>query len=173
MKLQDLVLPAYAQMLEALRGQLEKARRAVESDGASIEALMSQRLAEDMFPLTSQVQFACMQAEEVMARLFSDEIKAVPAPQSFDEAITLISKTIERLRDASQADRPVDDSRPIELSVSPEMTFDLSLTDYVRSWAIPQFYFHLVTAYAIMRNQGVDLGKADYVPHMLAFLRKS
>lgn len=43
--------------------------------------------------------------------------------------------------------------------------------DYARDWALPQFYFHLVTAYALLRSQGVQLGKTDYVPHMFGYLR--
>lgn len=47
----------------------------------------------------------------------------------------------------------------------------MSLAEYVRSWSAPQFYFHLMTAYAILRHNGVDLGQADYVPHAARFLR--
>ena len=51
------------------------------------------------------------------------------------------------------------------------MIFDLSAEQYARDWALPQFYFHLMTAYAILRANGVELGKADYVAHMLPHLR--
>ena len=51
------------------------------------------------------------------------------------------------------------------------MTFDMTGEQYARDWALPQFYFHVITAYAILRHQGVDIGKADYVPHMFAYLR--
>lgn len=51
------------------------------------------------------------------------------------------------------------------------MAFELAGAQYVRDWALPQFYFHLVTAYAILRNHGVELGKADYVPHMFDHMR--
>lgn len=51
------------------------------------------------------------------------------------------------------------------------ITFDLTGEQYARDWALPQFYFHTVTAYSILRHAGVDLGKADYVPHMFAYLR--
>ena len=49
--------------------------------------------------------------------------------------------------------------------------FDLDGEGYARDWALSQFYFHIMTAYAILRNQGVELGKADYVQHMFAYLR--
>jgi hypothetical protein len=51
------------------------------------------------------------------------------------------------------------------------MIFDLTAEQYARDWALPQFYFHVMIAYAILRAEGVDLGKADYVAHMFAYLR--
>ena len=51
------------------------------------------------------------------------------------------------------------------------MIFDFSAEQYVRDWALPQFYFHVMTAYAILRAQGVALGKADYVTHMFGYVR--
>ena len=51
------------------------------------------------------------------------------------------------------------------------MIFDLTAEQYARDWALPQFYFHLMIAYAILRNRKVELGKADYIPHMFAYLR--
>lgn len=173
MKLTELILPSYAQMLEALSGQLEKAKNQLESEGKAIEELISARLAPDMYPLSSQIQFVCLQAEEAAARLFDDTIETVDAPQSFHEARALISKTVVRLRAAALEDRHVDEVRAIELALPTGMTFDLDVSEYVRSWSIPQFYFHLITAYAIMRQHGIELGKADYVPHMGAFLQKN
>lgn len=171
MDLKHLILPSFAQMLDALTGQLEKAKDAWEKDGKPVESLMAARLAPDMFPLSAQVQFACIQAEEVRARLFDEKIEAVEAPQSFDQAKQLIQQTIGRLRAASAGNRHTDETRAIELNLQAGMTFDLDLFEYVRSWSIPQFYFHLITAYAIMRHEGISLGKADYVPHMFRFLR--
>ena len=51
------------------------------------------------------------------------------------------------------------------------MIFDLTAEQYVRDWALPQFYFYVMTAYAILRAAGIDLGKADFVAHMFAYLR--
>lgn len=51
--------------------------------------------------------------------------------------------------------------------------FDMTGEQYARDWALPQFYFHIVIAYAILRNQGIQIGKADYVPHMFAYLRSA
>jgi hypothetical protein len=61
----------------------------------------------------------------------------------------------------------------IGLELPNGMAFDLNAADYVRDWAVPQFYFHIMTVYAILRMRGVPLGKADFVPHMLRHARKS
>ena len=51
------------------------------------------------------------------------------------------------------------------------MVFDLTAEQYARDWTLGQFYFHLMTAYAILRSEGVELGKADYIPHMFPYIR--
>ena len=171
MNLAKLIIPSFAQMLEALAGQLDKSKEQLEGEGKSVETLMSARLAPDMFPLSAQVQFVCIQAEEARARLCDEQIETVDAPESFSQAKTLLSRTVGRLRAAAGEDRNVDQARPIKLSLRDGTSFDLDLFEYVRSWSIPQFYFHLITAYAIMRREGINLGKADYVPHMFRFVR--
>ncbi len=64
-----------------------------------------------------------------------------------------------------------DPERPITHALPTGMIFDLTAAQYVRDWSFGQFYFHLMTAYAILRHQGVELGKADFVPHMFGYLR--
>ncbi len=172
MKLSELTLPAYAQMLEALSGQLVKAREERESAGGSADDLLSARLAPDMFPLASQVQFVCIQSEELMARLAGDKAPSVEPPQTLAEALDLLKTTITRLKENAAEDHETDEHAPLELALPQGLIFDFDLAEYVRSWSQPQFYFHLVTAYAILRKEGVGLGKPDYVPHMFQFLRK-
>lgn len=65
----------------------------------------------------------------------------------------------------------LDAATPIAHALPQGMVFDLIAEQYARDWAIPQFYFHLMPAYAILRAQGVELGKTDYVAHMFAYLR--
>jgi hypothetical protein len=62
-------------------------------------------------------------------------------------------------------------SMPITIELPGGMTFDMLGEQYIRDWALPQFYFHVMTAYAILRSQGIEIGKADYVPHMFGYLR--
>jgi hypothetical protein len=72
---------------------------------------------------------------------------------------------------ATAAAADVDPATPIAHTLPQGLAFDLTAEQYVRDWALPQFYFHVVTAYAILRAHGIELGKADYVAHMFAYLR--
>jgi hypothetical protein len=180
-KLPDLLSPTYVQMLGALSAWLAKAE--AQLPGERAEALMAARLAPDMFPLATQVRFACVQALEGLFRLrgqpfpgavavlLDEGRNAVEQPGSVAEARARIAETLAVVEASAMAMPDVDPAMPIAHALPQGMVFDLDAEQYVRDWALPQFYFHLMTAYAILRSQGVALGKADYVAHMFAFLR--
>lgn len=181
MTLKDILVPTYVQMLEALSAWLGKVDDAALADKA--QAIMTARLAPDMFPLSTQVRFACVQAQEGIFRLRQDAFppsiallldegrQAAERPGTIADARARIAETV-RLVEAAAADAPdLDPATPIAHSLPQGMIFDLTADQYVRDWALPQFYFHVMTAYAILRAQGVDLGKADYVAHMFPYLR--
>lgn len=181
MKLIDLLTPTYGPMLEALSAWLGKA--AAQLPGGEGEALLTARLAPDMFPLSTQIRFACVQAQEGMFRLRGQDFPASVAvlldegrngaehPGSIADARARIAETLAIVADLA-ADAPdVDPAAPIAHTLPQGMVLDLSAQQYVRDWALPQFYFHLMAAYAILRAQGVELGKADYVAHLFAYLR--
>ncbi len=65
----------------------------------------------------------------------------------------------------------VPEDQPMVLDLPMGMTFDLTRAQFARDWALGQFYFHVMAAYAILRKEGVEIGKPDYVPHMFAYLR--
>jgi len=180
MSLTDLLLPTYKNMLRTLAGLLDKAQKQT-PDRA--ESLLSARLAPDMYPLASQVRFAAYQAQEATFRLRGEAIpqaldmvaaegrNAGEVPGSFtdsrariDEALSFLDGLADDILDAGT-------TLPIAIELPGGMTFDLTGEQYARDWALPQFYFHVITAYAILRGQGVEIGKADYVPHMFSYLR--
>lgn len=181
MTLIDFVVPSYVQMLNALSGWLDKAVKQLPADEA--EALLSARLAPDMFPLSTQIRFACAQAREGMYRLkgepFPPSLEALldegrnagDRPGTLAEAQARIDETIALVQSLAAA--PIDDNprRPIEHALPMGIVFDLTAEQYARDWTIPQFYFHVMAAYAILRSQGVALGKADYAAHMFAHVR--
>lgn len=181
MNLADILAPTYLQMLRALSGWLEKAAA---SDPSDREArLLGSRLAPDMFPLSTQIRFACVQALEGMSRVRDAALPAAVAelldegrnggeyPGTVADAQARIAETIAFVETAAAGAAAIDPSAPLAHELPQGLVFDLTAEQYVRDWALPQFYFHLMTAYAILRAQGVDLGKADYVAHMFAFLR--
>ncbi|WP_198928869.1 DUF1993 family protein [Maricaulis sp. W15] len=176
-----ILLRTYTQMLKGLAAWLEKARDQVDNP----DALMAARLAPDMFPLTTQIRFACLQAHEGGHRLCHQDFPAeldilleegrqggdrpgtmADALQRIDEALAALDSFVPEEMDAG-GDRPLALELPIGLA------FDFDGATYVRDWALPQFYFHITMAYAILRQQGVELGKADYVAHMFAYRRES
>ena len=180
MTLSRILVPTYVQMLGALSAWLGKAE-AERGDGA--QDLLTARLAPDMFPLSTQVSFACVQAQEGMFRLRQEAFppsvaalldegrNAAERPGTIAGARAKIAATIAIVESAA-ADAPdIDPAAPIAHALPQGMVFDLTAEQYVRDWALPQFYFHVMTAYAILRAQGVGLGKADYVAHMFAYLR--
>jgi hypothetical protein len=177
--LPDLITPTYVQMLAALSGWLHKAEA---QDGVT-DALMSARLVPDMFPLATQIRFACVQAQEGVYRLRGEAFPASASelldegrtagerPGTIADACARIAQTLALLEQV-RGDMPaIDPAAPIAHALPQGMVFDLTAEQFVRDWALPQFYFHLMTAYAILRAQGVELGKVDYVAHMFAYLR--
>ncbi|MES2337404.1 MAG: DUF1993 domain-containing protein [Pseudomonadota bacterium] len=181
MTLQDMLVPTYVQMLDALSSWLAKAEAG--RGGQSADAILSARLAPDMFPLATQLRFACVQAQEGVFRLRGEAFPASIAmlldegrnagehPGSIADAQARIAETLAVVRAAAAEAVAVDPAMPIAHTLPQGMVFDLTAEQYVRDWALPQFYFHVMTAYAILRAHGLTLGKADYVAHMFAYLR--
>ncbi|RJF90302.1 DUF1993 domain-containing protein [Sphingomonas cavernae] len=181
MTLPDVLAPTYVQMLKALSAWLGKAEAQM-PDGKA-DALLSARLAPDMFPLSTQIRFACVQAHEGVFRLQGREFpasvevllnegrSAADHPGSVADARARIDETIAVVEAVAQHALDVDRATPIAHALPAGMVFDLTAEQYARDWALPQFYFHVMIAYAILRAEGVDLGKADYVAHMFTYLR--
>ncbi|MGD9811132.1 MAG: DUF1993 family protein [Sphingobium sp.] len=181
MPLMNLLAPTYLQMLKALSGWLTKAQASMPDDRA--EALLTARLADDMFPLSTQVRFVCVQAQEGLYRLRGEAFPPLidsllnegrdggSQPGTIADARARIGETIAIVESLSSAEFGTDLKRPIVHILPDGTTFDMTAEQYVRDWALPQFYFHIMIAYAILRAAGVDLGKIDYVNHMFAYLR--
>ena len=181
MTLPNLLSPTYVQMLKALSAWLGKAEAQMPDGGA--EALLSARLAADMFPLSTQIRFACVQAQEGVFRLQGREFpasvdvllnegrSATEHPGSIADARARIDETLAVVEAVAVDARDVNPASPIAHVLPAGMVFDLTAEQYTRDWALPQFYFHVMVAYAILRAEGVHLGKADYVGHMFAYLR--
>ncbi len=166
MDMKTLLLTTQANMLGTLEGLITKA----ENHARSAE-LLSARLTDDMHPLSTQIRFLANMPGEAMERLgLMSFTSREDDPQTYEEAHAIIAEARTLVEDAMRFDFP-DESTPLELALPNGMTFDLTVQDYVRDWALAQFYFHTVAAYAILRQAGLEVGKADYVPHMFRYLR--
>lgn len=169
MNLHALAIPTFSQMLRALSGQLDKGAAFA---GENASSLFEARLAPDMYPLADQVRYACYQAADAVARLSGQPSRErVEVMPTFDAFKARIDETLAFLATTPEAAFAGADERAIELALPNGMVLDMNGEQFLRDWALPQFYFHLMTAYAVMRQAGVPLGKPDYVPHALAYLR--
>ena len=167
-----LAVPTFIQMLRNLSAQLDKGAAFAADSGMASSEMIEARLAPDMFPLVDQVRFACHQAAEATARLTGqvppDLVEVEP---DFAALKILIAATITRLQATRASAFDGAAERAIELVMPNGIVFDMTGEQYLRDWALAQFYFHLMAAYAILRHKGVVLGKPDYVAHVGAYIR--
>ena len=136
------------------------------------DALLDAKLADDMHPLAMQVRFLCNMVGEAMQRVAGIDFTSTEEnPATLAEAQESIDATLAQLAEWEKLDFAADDAAQ-ELTIPNGMTFDLTTYEYVRDWSVPQFYFHVMTAYAILRKEGLEIGKADFVPHMFRYIRQ-
>lgn len=160
--LYEITVPQFIKMLHNMDHILEKALQNAEDRKFEVDVLLNSRLAPDMFNFIRQIQIVCDTAKFCASRLSGKE-----APVNEDKEKTLpelrarIELTIAYLKSFTSSDFKGAEEK---LITQPrwEGKF-LSGTDYVLQNVIPNFYFHFTTAYAILRNQGVDVGKKDFL----------
>ncbi len=136
-------------------------------DGRKFDAnsLLTARLAADQFPLTRQIQIACDNAKMTAARLTGKTAPAHPDTETtLGELKTRIAAVVEHLGTYTEADYNGAADRLLELPVAPGMA--IRGDDYATEMALPNFYFHASTAYNILRHNGVELGKKDFLGPM-------
>lgn len=157
-------LPVFIRMLSNLDHMLVKAQAFVELKKCDPSALTQFRLAPDMLPFARQILIACDAAKNAVARL-----TGVAAPKFDDVETTLpelrarIQKTLDYLATVSPAELDGTEEKEITFPVGKEATRTMSGEAYLKHWALPNVFFHVTTAYAILRHNGVSLGKADYL----------
>lgn len=136
------------------------------------ESFLQQRIAADMLPLGTQIAFTCNQPRNFA--LWCDDKPANnlnPEVTSLTQAYAHIANTKELLSSISAKDAKLDEITRIDLGQS--LYAELSGSAYVNDFLIPNFYFHLVTAYDILRMINVPIGKRDYMLHLVPFIRQA
>ncbi|MCO7515266.1 DUF1993 domain-containing protein [Pseudomonas guariconensis] len=172
MSIYAITIPCFAQMLRSLSALLSKGETCARDRGYDPVILLESRLAPDMHNLARQVQYACVQAQEAVQRLTRQPLESLSPPEDMASAKALIERTLRILDTADVATVDAAAELQIAIELPNSITFDMTGSEYAVNWVTPQFYFHLVTAYNILRHNGVPLGKADYVQHMFAYLRQ-
>ena len=156
-------VPVFTQMLTALSANLDKAAEYCRSKGVDPAELVGAKLAPDMFPLSRQVQIATDHAKGATARLSGKEIpKFEDTESTFAELKARIQKTLDFIKSvpASAIDGSEDKDITLTLGGQPRT---LKGQKYLVHNAFPNFFFHVTTAYDILRNKGVEVGKRDYL----------
>ena len=155
--------PRFANTLKNLSAILDKAQAHCEAKKIDPAVMAAARLIADMFPLSRQVQIACDTAKGAVARLAGVEVpKHDDTEQTFAELKQRIARTVEFLLSVSADKLEGSEDRPVTLRLGGK---DTSFTgmQYLLGHAYPNFFFHVTTAYNILRSNGVELGKRDYI----------
>jgi hypothetical protein len=157
-------LPIFRTMLGNLAHLLDKGLAHAQARKFDPQVLVASRLAPDMLPFNRQIQIACDAAKNGVAR-----ISGVEAPKfednetTFDELRARIAKTLAWLDTVPAEKLDGTEGKDITFPVGRESTRTMKGEAYLKHWALPNFFFHVTTAYAILRHNGVELGKADYL----------
>jgi uncharacterized protein len=157
-------VPVFQHMLRNLVHILDKGEANAQARKIDPAVLAAARLAPDMLPFTRQVLIACDGAKNGVAR-----ISGVEAPKfedneaSFPELKARVQKTLDFLATVPAAKMEGTEDKDITFPVGRDSTRTMKAQAYLGTWVLPNFFFHVTTAYAILRHNGVDLGKTDYL----------
>jgi hypothetical protein len=155
--------PTFVRMLKNLSAMLSKAEAYAKAKSFDAEVLLKDRLAPDMFTLTRQVQIATDHAKGAMARLAGHQPEAIEDKETtIAELQARIAKVIGIVESYKPDQLAGAETREITIKI-PNQELKFNGLDYLNTWALPNFYFHVTMAYAIMRHNGVDLGKRDFL----------
>ena len=160
----DTSVPVFRQMLGALSAVLAKAQTQAEARKIDPAALLQARLAPDMFPLLRQVRVACDFAKSVAGRMAGVDLPVFEDnEQSFDDLQARIAKTLAFLDGLAPAQFEGSASREIVTQAGTPKEKRFAGQSYLLNYGLPHFFFHVTTAYNILRHNGMQVGKTDYI----------
>ncbi|HEV2594838.1 MAG TPA: DUF1993 domain-containing protein [Sphingomicrobium sp.] len=155
-------MPVFVSSLTNMRDWLDKA---AEEKGET--ALLEARLAPDMRPLPAQYQMASDSAKNALARLSGTPAPAMPdTEKSFAELKNRCDQTIAYLKSFDAHSLEGSEEREVRITFPNGMGYRFPGGEYLAGFALPNFFFHVTAAYAILRNAGVSLGKPDFLQHL-------
>jgi len=156
-------VPVFIHALKNLSAILDKAAAFAASKNIDPSVLVNSRLAPDMFPLSRQIQIASDMVKGGGARLASvDNPKFDDTEATFEELQARIAKTIAFLETLTHAQIDGTEEKQIKIQAGPS-EYEFKGLQYLNHWVFPNLYFHMATAYNILRHNGVELGKRDFL----------
>jgi uncharacterized protein len=163
MSFYDASVPAFLQILGSLSGLLSKAEAHCAAKNIQPDVLLSARLYPDMLPLSKQIQLASDFAAKGCARVTHSEVPSTPdTEKSFAELKQRLANTIEYVKAYKPAQFEGADARDVTFPAGPN-TMTLKGQQFISHFAFPNFYFHAATAHGILRHNGVEIGKRDFL----------
>jgi len=165
MNLHDVTVTSFLKMLANVDAWLDKAEAHAKERGFEVDVLLASRLAPDQYPLLRQIQSMCDAAKGPVARLVGREPPVhADNEKTWAEARARVKTCEEYLKSVTRHDFQGAEARVIPLPFMPGKGSPSK--PYVEELALPNFYFHASMTYAILRHNGVPLGKADFIGHM-------
>jgi uncharacterized protein len=164
MSFYDATVPAFQQILGSLSGLLTKAEAHCKAKNIQPEVLLSARLYPDMLPLSRQIQLACDFAGKACARLTHIDVPSTPdTEKTFEELRQRLAKTSDYLKTFNPAQFEGADARDVTFPAGQDKTMTLKGQQFLGHVAFPNFYFHATVAHVILRHNGVEIGKRDFL----------
>lgn len=159
----DASIPVYLQSLRTLDTLLDKVEAHVTEKGMAATVLLDAKLAPDMFDFKRQLQIACDHAKGASCRLAGIDIPKHPDTEtSVAELRDRIARTRAIVESVTREQVAGAEDKEIKL-VFPWATYEFTGSRYIQYWSLPNLFFHVTTAYAILRHQGVNVGKMDFL----------
>jgi uncharacterized protein len=157
-------VPAYLQILNSLTGILTKAEAHCAAKKIEPEVLLGARLYPDMLPLSKQIQLVCDFAAKGCARLTGSDVPSVPdTEKTFEELKQRLAKTIDYVKAYKPAQFDGADARDVTFPAGPDKSITMKGQQFLTGFSLPNFYFHAATAHGILRHNGVEIGKRDFL----------
>ena len=164
MSFYDATVPGFLQILNSLSGLLSKAEAHCAAKNIQPEVLLSARLYPDMLPLSKQIQLASDFAAKGCARVTHSEVPSTPdTEKTFAELRQRLAKTIEYVNGFKPAQFEGADAKDVKFPAGPDRTMTLKGQQFISHFSFPNFYFHAATAHGILRHNGVEIGKRDFM----------
>jgi hypothetical protein len=164
MSFYESAVPAFLQVLTGLSTNLTKAEAHCAAKKIAPEVLLGARLYPDMLPFSRQVQLACDFSAKSCARLAQSEVPSTPdTEKSFEELKQRVARTMDYVKAFTPEAFEGAEQREVSFPAGPSTTMTLKGQQFLSHFALPNFYFHAAIAHGILRHNGVETGKGDFL----------